>query len=158
MYITSGATIHEYTEYRPREKFVDLWFSEVALRGRGPRTFLGVCSSLYMLTEAPAGGWVIAQLSQPLYVCISASKQGQECWLVQIVLIPEVVVALAHHGGQVRVPAHERQRLARRHVEVAGHLVQAEGAVDAARVRRLVGGPPPASVRIIWDTFTLDVP
>ena len=52
---------------------------------------------------------------------------------------PEVVVALAHHGGQVGVPAHQRQRLARRHVEVAGHLVQAEGAVHAARVRGLVG-------------------
>ena len=60
------------------------------------------------------------------------------------ILIPEVVIALAHHGGEVGVAAHERQRLARRHVEVAGHLVQAEAAVHAARVGRLVGLLPPA--------------
>ena len=44
----------------------------------------------------------------------------------------------------MRVAAHERERLARRHVEVAGHLVQAEAAVHAARVWRVVGVLPPA--------------
>ena len=61
--------------------------------------------------------------------------------------LPEVVVPLAHHGGEVRVAAHQRQRLARGHVEVARHLVQAEAAVDAARVGRLVGVFPPEAKR-----------
>ena len=78
------------------------------------------------------------QLSQSMHFRHSGPRV-----LIQI-LIPEVVVPLAHHGGEVGVSAHERQRLARRHVEVAGHLVQAEAAVDAARVGRLVGLLPPA--------------
>ena len=60
-------------------------------------------------------------------------------------VLPEVVVPLTHHGGEVGVAAHERERLARRHVEVAGHLVQAEAAVHAARVWRVVGVLPPAA-------------
>ena len=52
--------------------------------------------------------------------------------------VREVVVLRPHEGRQVGVAAHQRHGLARGHVEVARHLVQVQGAVDAAGVVRLV--------------------
>ncbi len=48
--------------------------------------------------------------------------------------VAEVVVLRAHEGGEVSVAAHQRDRLARRHVEVARHFVKLKRSVDAASV------------------------
>lgn len=53
--------------------------------------------------------------------------------------VSEVVVHVGHEGGDVDVSLRQRQRLAGRDVEVTGHLVQYQRAVDPARVRRRGG-------------------
>ena len=46
----------------------------------------------------------------------------------------EVVISLLHEARHVGVGAHDGQHLARRHVEVARHLVEGQGPVHPTRV------------------------
>ena len=46
----------------------------------------------------------------------------------------EVVISLLHEAGHVGVGAHDGQHLARRHVEVARHLVEGQDPVHPTRV------------------------